>query len=121
MGATAVLDSKTIGITGKRQITIPKKFFEFLGFGQEAECVLRDGELALRPKQSQDTGEFDEQILADLISEGYEGEKLLSEFKAARKRIRPAVRAMMDEAKHAARHPSEYDGYEDVFGSGDES
>ena len=121
MSVSAVLDSKTISITGKRQITIPQKFFELLGFGREAECVLRDGEIALRTVRDGDAGAFDEQILADLIDQGLEGQELLDAFKRARAQVRPAVCRMLDEADRAARHPDEYAGYDDVFGVGEDA
>ena len=36
------MDRKVLSISSKRQITIPQKFYQLLGFGDEAECVLRD-------------------------------------------------------------------------------
>ena len=113
---TAVLDRKTISITGKRQITIPQRFFEALGFGREAQCELRDGEIVLRPMRAQGDGEFDEYILADLIDEGYEGKRLLAVFKERRAQIRPAVEALLDASADAAAHPQNFDSFEDVFG-----
>ena len=119
MGMVSMLDKKKISITGKRQITIPQKFYETLGFGKEAECVLRDGELVIRPVRSQEGEMFSEQILADLIAQGYSGDELLAAFKDTRAQIRPAVEAMLEEAEHAAMQPEKYASYDDVFGSGE--
>ena len=47
---------------------------------------------------SQKSGEFAEFILDDLIAEGYSGNELLSEFIKRKKKIRPAVEAMLGEA-----------------------
>lgn len=116
MGMVSVLDKKTISITGKRQITIPQKFYETLGFGKEAECVLRDGEIVIRPVRSQEGEMFSEQILADLIAQGYSGEELLEAFRETRAQIRPAVEAMLEEAERAAAQPEKYATYSDVFG-----
>ena len=44
-----VMDRKIISISSKRQITIPQKFFNLLGFGNEAECVVRGNEPGIRP------------------------------------------------------------------------
>ena len=77
------MERKTIRISGKRQLTIPQKFFERLGFTDEAECILRGDELILKPAPVQSGGEFAEQILADLIQQGLTGERLLQEFKNA--------------------------------------
>ena len=47
-------------------------------------------------------GEFGEQILADLISEGYSGQDLLDEFNTRQAKVRPAVEAFLEVAKAAA-------------------
>ena len=33
------MERKTIRISSKRQVTIPQRYFERLGFGEEAECI----------------------------------------------------------------------------------
>lgn len=100
MGTAAVkggvaMNRKTIRISEKRQLTIPQKFFEALGFTTEAECILRGNEIVLRPVKEQGGGEFAEQILADLIKQGLSGDQLLAEFKKTQKKIRPAVETML--------------------------
>ena len=59
-----VMEKKRVSISAKRQITIPQKFYTALGFADEAECILRGGELILRPTRVTSGGEFAEQILA---------------------------------------------------------
>lgn len=61
------------------------------------------------------SGEFDEEILADLISQGFSGQELLSKFKEARRQIRPAVERLIDESRLAAEGKGEYSVYEDIF------
>ena len=114
------MDRKKISISSKRQITIPQKFFSMLGFDTEAECILRGNELVIRPVKTDSSGEFDEFILADLISQGYTGNELLEAFKAERKKIRPAVEKMLEEAERVARGEGEYYTYDDIFGAEDE-
>ena len=75
------MNRKILSISSKRQITIPQKFYQTLGFGDEAECVMRGNELIIRPVKTIAGGEFAEQILAELIAEGLSGEDLLSKFK----------------------------------------
>ena len=104
----------------KGQLTIPQKFFEALGFSTEAECILRGNEIVLRPVREQGGGEFAEQILADLIAQGFSGDQLLTEFKKMQKKVRPAVEAMLTQAEQAARGESESSSYEDVFGTEEE-
>ena len=112
----AMPERKRVSITSKRQFTIPQKFFTQLGFGKEAFCTLGDGMLIIQPARQTDDGEFSEQILADLVSEGFTGKALLEEFKSRRKKIRPAVESMLAAAKAAALGNGEYSTYGDIFG-----
>ena len=91
-----------ISISSKRQVTIPQKFFENLGFQNEAECIVKDGGIFIKPIGI--TGDdFSEEILKDLVTQGYSGNKLLEKFKECRKQIRPAVEKMMEEADLVAK------------------
>ena len=97
----AGMDNKRIKISSKRQITIPQQYFDYLGFGKEAECILKDGELIIKPVKN-NGGEFAEEILADLLAQGYAGDELLAQFKAAQSKVRPAVEKLIDEADKLA-------------------
>ena len=117
---SASMESKKVSISSKRQITIPQKFFRLLGFNTEAECIMRGNELVLRPVKENTSGEFAEQILADLIRQGYSGEELHEKFKQAQRKIRPAVEVMLAEADRVAGSKSREYSLEDVFGTEDE-
>ncbi|WP_240378133.1 AbrB/MazE/SpoVT family DNA-binding domain-containing protein [Bacillus piscicola] len=93
-------ETKHIRVSEKRQITIPKRFFEKLGIEGTLVCELRDNEIVLRPAPTND--DFSEEILRDLVQEGYEGEELLTEFQKQKARIRPAVEDLIAEADQAA-------------------
>ena len=97
----AGMDNKRIKISSKRQITIPQQYFDYLGFDKEAECILKDGELIIKPVKN-NGGEFAEEILADLLAQGYAGDELLAQFKAAQSKVRPAVEKLIDEADKLA-------------------
>jgi hypothetical protein len=90
-----------------------------LGFGDEAECLMRGDELVIRPVKTISGGEFAEQILTDLIAEGLSGEALLSRFKEKQAQIRPAVEAMLSDAEEVAAGKGDFATYEDVFGTED--
>ena len=109
-------EQKRVTISSKRQFTIPQKFFTELGFDREAVCTLGEGMLIIEPARSENSGEFAEQILADLITEGYSGQELLSEFKTRQSKVRPAVEEMLKAAKDAVNGSGEYYTYGDVFG-----
>lgn len=120
MKGSVPMEMKKVSISAKRQITIPQKFFTMLGFDTEAECMVRGNELVIRPTKTNSGGEFAEQILADLIAQGYSGDDLLARFKSAQKEVRPAVEEMLAEAEQVAGSKSEFATYEDVFGAEEE-
>ena len=113
---TIVQEKKRVSISSKRQFTIPQKFYTMLGFGNEAECVVRNNELVIRPIKMENSSAFAEQILADLIKQGYEGEELLQEFKKAQANVRPAVENMLTEAHAVARGKAKGKTMNDIFG-----
>ena len=120
MMSSAILDKKIVHISSKRQITIPQKFYVLLGFTDEAECIVRGNELVIRPARQADGGEFSEMILADLLTEGYSGDALLSAFSERIGSYRQAISNMRSAALDAANDLGEYDRYDDVFGPEDE-
>lgn len=77
----AIADNiKRISITSRRQLTIPQAFYSLLGFGNEADCIVKDDMLIIKPVKKTDGDYFSEEILAELIKKGYKGQKLLDEF-----------------------------------------
>lgn len=112
----AETNKKIISISSKRQLTIPGAFFVQLGFEDKAECIVRNNELVIRPARIESNDEFAEEILADLIKEGYSGQALLKEFRKRRAKIRPAVKKMLEEAHKMATGELESMSYDDVFG-----
>ncbi|MHB1650903.1 MAG: AbrB/MazE/SpoVT family DNA-binding domain-containing protein [Desulfitobacteriaceae bacterium] len=105
---------KRISVSQKRQITIPIEFYNDVGIEKEVECYIQNNAIVIRPVR-ESGGEFDEQILADLISQGLSGEELLTRFKETRKKIRPAVEGLIAEAELAAKRKSKYSTYDDVL------
>lgn len=114
------MEMKKVSISAKRQITIPQRYFTLLGFGTEAECMVRGNELVIRPVKENTGGEFAEQILADLIAQGYSGNELLDHFREAQREVRPAVEEVLTEAERVAASEAEYVTYEEVFGTEEE-
>jgi hypothetical protein len=74
--------------------------------------------LILTPVKKDDLA-FSEEILADLISQGYAGEKLLSEFKKTTHQVRPAIEKIIEEADALAKASSENysDPTDAIFGT----
>ena len=96
------MESRRIKVSEKRQITIPKSFYEKLKLGNEVECVFDkdNGAILIRPSVKEDY--FSEYILNDLVKQGYGGEELLAQFRRVKRSIRPAVEKMIEEADQAA-------------------
>ena len=116
-------EKKQVTITSKRQFTIPKKFLNELGFDRSAVCSVLDGKLIIEPVTPISGGEFAEQILKELIDEGYNGNELLAEFRIRQAKVRPAVEAMLEDAKNTALgigeyNPREYNGYKAYWDDG---
>ena len=115
--AQRLYEQKRVTITSKRQFTIPQKFYTELGFDREAVCLIQNGALIIKPVRHAPDCEFAEHILADLIAEGFSGDSLLAEFKIRQDKVRPAVEAMLKQAKDAAHGEGEYATYEEIFGT----
>ena len=112
------VEKRRITISSKRQITIPAKYYEALGLDKELECIYSNGMLILTPVKKEDSA-FAEEILADLIKQGYSDEKLLAEFKKINRKIRPAVEKLVEEADEIAKNASTnyVDPTDDIFGA----
>lgn len=111
-------EKKHVAITVKRQFTIPKKYFDTLGFDTDAECTVMNGGLFIRPIKSE-SSEFSDEILADLIAQGFSGKELLARFKERTRKIRPAVELMIAEADHAAAYGENCPSLTDIFAADD--
>lgn len=114
------IEKRRIKISSKRQITIPIKYFEALSLDKELNCIYTDDMLILTPVKKEDPA-FAEEILADLIKQGYSGEKLLTEFKKINRKVRPAVEKLIEEADKIAETASTnyVDQTDHIFGDED--
>lgn len=91
---------RQIKVSEKRQITIPKRFYDTLGVGRELICELRGNEIVLRGVPQ--TEDFSEEILEDLVAQGFEGQNLIRQFQKVKSQIRPAVEKLITESTRAA-------------------
>ena len=113
------IEQKIISISVKRQLTIPQKYFDALGFDNEAACILQKDGLLIRPVRVTSGGEFSEQILADLLSQGYAGQELLEKFREYSKAIRPAVLKLLGDNEAFARSGEGSVPIDELFGTGE--
>jgi bifunctional DNA-binding transcriptional regulator/antitoxin component of YhaV-PrlF toxin-antitoxin module len=115
---TTDFEKRRINISSKRQITIPAKYYEALGLSKELDCIYSNGMLILTPVKNEDPA-FAEEILKDLIGQGYTGERLLFEFKKVNRQVRPAIEKILEEADNLAKELSMnyIDPTDDIFGT----
>ena len=115
------LDKRRIHISSKRQITIPSKYYEALGLSNEIDCIYANDMLILVPVKNESTA-FAEEILSDLIEQGYSGQNLLNEFKRISRQVRPAIEKLIEEADALAKEASVnyIDPTEEIFGRDNE-
>ena len=111
----AIVDKTIINMTGRRQVTIPLRFYERLRFGKEVECVLTDDAILLRPLSDVDDG-FTMEILKDLVAQGIQGEELLTKFSEQRQKINRAIGILVNEADEIAAGKRKGATTEDIFG-----
>jgi len=114
MGSVA-MERKIINVTGKRQVTIPMKFYEKLRFGKEVECYLAGDSVVLRPLRTADDG-FTVEILKDLVAQGYSGDELIAQFEQQHLGIKKAIGILIDEADKIAAGEREGATTKDIFG-----
>jgi bifunctional DNA-binding transcriptional regulator/antitoxin component of YhaV-PrlF toxin-antitoxin module len=112
---SAVIERKIVTVTGKRQVTIPLKFYEKLSFGKEVECYLTEDAIVIRPLSNSDVS-FAVEILKDLISQGYSDEKLLTKFTEQCANIKRAVGLLINEADEIAEGKRKGATTQDIFG-----
>ena len=86
MGSAALAEPLAIKISSKRQITIPAKAYEEAGFKDYALCTWTDKGMFLQPLDVEDE-DVTIDILRYLINEGYEGEDLIAQYKAMKKKV----------------------------------
>ena len=97
MGMAALAEPLAIKISSKRQITIPAKAYEEAGFKDYALCTWTDKGMFLQPLDVEDE-DVTIDILRYLIKEGYEGEDLIAQYKAMKKKV-VSVKDKLNEAE----------------------
>ena len=97
MATAALTEPLSIKISSKRQIAIPAKAYEEAGFKDYALCTWTDKGMFLQPLDVEDE-DVTIDILRYLINEGYEGEDLIAQYKAMKKKV-VSVKDKLDEAE----------------------
>ncbi|MED3325094.1 AbrB/MazE/SpoVT family DNA-binding domain-containing protein [Bacillus thuringiensis] len=71
------IENKEITITGKRQITIPKNYYDYLDMKDSLHATLTPQGIFLKPSKKTTVYEEDiQKIVSELIARGYQGDEL---------------------------------------------
>ena len=109
----SVPSAKKISVSKKRQITIPKEFYDQLQIDDEVICEVVDGSLVIKP--AAEDMDFSEYILRDLIQEGYaSGGEMLKEFTYRKSQIKPALQQLIAESRDGKVYTSTDDLFKDL-------
>ena len=87
---------RRVRVSQQRQVSIPKDFHQALGLDDEAVMEFTGKEIIIRPATFEEV-DFSENILQELIAQGYSGAELLIEFKKAKSNIPLALQALKEE------------------------
>lgn len=112
---------KRISVSEKRQITIPKEYFDALNIGSQIECSMSDNCIIIKPVDESGLDEFSEYILEDIIKEGYKNKEILKEFINRRKKLREAAKKFNKDIDNEIKDTKKLATFDDVFKEGDEN
>ncbi len=101
---------KYVHITGKRQVTIPKEFFERLEMGTVLHAYVEGGRLVLEPVRPEEPMDFSQEIINDLADLGMTGEELKREFTKRREDMMAAMKELVTEARNETLNGTVSDG-----------
>jgi bifunctional DNA-binding transcriptional regulator/antitoxin component of YhaV-PrlF toxin-antitoxin module len=89
---------RDIKITSKRQLTIPKAFFDYLGIEDMVHAYLFDDGILIKPAQKRSIQEMDiETIVRKVMNEGYSGNAMADEIAHRIKQYNDAMDRRIEE------------------------
>ncbi len=88
---------RRVKVSKQRQINIPKDFYDALNISDEAMVEFTGKEIVIRPAEYENV-DFSEDILKDLVHQGYSGEELIQRFTRIKSEIPSALNRMKKEA-----------------------
>ena len=91
----AIGEKKTVKISSKRQITIPSKVYTNMNFNEYALCTVTDQGLLIQPFDFKDE-DISVGILRELISQGFDGEELIEQYKTVKKKLYSSLEKAAD-------------------------
>ena len=103
---------RRIKVSRQRQINIPKDFYDALDIADEAFIEFTGKEIIIRPADYEKV-DFSEDILKDLVQQGYNGEALINRFVQIKAELPKALGRMKEEALSKQKITDSLDDYLD--------
>jgi len=91
---------KRVAVSSKRQISIPKEFYQDLNIQEEIIMEKVGNRLIIRPSDYDNYVDFTEEILQDLIEEGYPKECLVEKLKERKTNMYPALKRLITDKEN---------------------
>ena len=115
LGESGVREYREITVTSKRQITIPKAFFDRLGTQDSFDAFLLNDGIFLKPKSHEPTvyDEDIETLVLRVYKEGYEGTDAAKEIAHRISKYNEVIRQRIEQFE--AEMEGESDGGDDSF------
>ncbi|MBP1970324.1 bifunctional DNA-binding transcriptional regulator/antitoxin component of YhaV-PrlF toxin-antitoxin module [Virgibacillus natechei] len=111
---------RRVKVSKQRQISIPRDFYDALDLDDEAIVEYTGKEIVIRPAVFEDV-DFSEDILKDLVKQGYSGDELIEEFSRIKSKIPKAMDYMKREAMEQPIVAESLDDYLDALEDGEEN
>jgi bifunctional DNA-binding transcriptional regulator/antitoxin component of YhaV-PrlF toxin-antitoxin module len=102
-----IKESRIGRITSKRQLTIPKDFYEKLNLGKDVEIILEKDGLKIKKlrKIEESFDDYSDLVLQSVLEDGFtDKEEILSEFRARMNLMPLAVQKLLSEAREYAKN-----------------
>lgn len=103
---------RRVKVSKQRQISIPKDFYESLNMEDEAFMEFTGKSIIIHPAGFEEV-DFSQEILRDLMQQGYSGEELIEEFARIKSNIPKALDALKKEAMEEPSIDGSLDDYLD--------
>lgn len=100
-------ESRLGKITSKRQLTIPKDFFDKLGLTSDVEIILDNDEIRIRKYQRMEESHdyFADLVLKDILDEGIEDKReILKEFRLRMNMLPLAIQDYIEDIRDTVVH-----------------
>jgi len=100
-------ESRIGRITSKRQLTIPKDFYEKLNLGKDVEIILEKDGLKIRKLRriEESFDDYSDLVLQSVLEDGFTGkDEILNEFRARINIMPLAVQKLLSEAREYAKN-----------------